>query len=61
MDGKTLWKFDEGNLHSLKVFLNKFLLITTVIIITVINHNYGGDLEDIILSKRSTYTVLILT
>lgn len=61
MDGKTLWKFDEDNLHSLKVFLNKFLLITTVIIITVINHNYGGDLEDIILSKGSTYTVLILT
>lgn len=60
MDGKTRWNF-EGNLYSLKVFLHKFLLITNVIIIIVINHNYGGDLEDTILSKWSTYIVLILT
>lgn len=60
MDGKTRWNF-EGNLYSLKVFPHKFLLITNVIIIIVINHNYGGDLEDTILSKWSTYIVLILT
>lgn len=49
---------EEDKLHSLKVFLHKFLLIINIII-TIINHNYGGDLEDTILTKRSTCTPLI--